>query len=190
MAPTPCTSTKTWPRNCHFLDQQRLTAKCRLSQVLALEALQLYAPMGHALGLDRLSATIEDICFQVHRLPAHQPASIDLHTPLSPLFGCMMIWFGYRDTDFRLACSQILFPASYSETAAQLRRTAISNEGTLRQCIAQLQVALSANAHLQTLTTGVEVGRCPSCRATHDSRQAAYPEAKRCLHNQDDWKTR
>lgn len=53
---------------------------------------------------------------------------------------------------------QILFPASYSETAAQLRKAAISNEGTLRQCISQLQAALSANVRLQTLTARVEVG--------------------------------
>ena len=52
---------------------------------------------------------------------------------------------------------QILFPASYAETAAWLRKTAISNEGTLRQCISQLQALLSAHAHLQTLTSGVEV---------------------------------
>lgn len=35
----------------------------------ALEALQLYCPMAHALGLSRLSASIEDICFQVRRPP-------------------------------------------------------------------------------------------------------------------------
>lgn len=52
---------------------------------------------------------------------------------------------------------QILFPASYSETAAWLRKAAISNEGTLRQCISQLQAALGADAHLQTLTAGVQV---------------------------------
>ena len=34
--------------------------------MLALEALQLYAPMGHAMGLGQLSSSIEDICFQVH----------------------------------------------------------------------------------------------------------------------------
>lgn len=38
---------------------------CATLQVLALEALQLYAPMGHSLGLGRVSSSIEDICFQV-----------------------------------------------------------------------------------------------------------------------------
>jgi hypothetical protein len=57
---------------------------------------------------------------------------------------------------------QILFPASYSETAAWLRKAAISNEGTLRQCISQLQAALGADAHLQTLTAGVQVRPGPT----------------------------
>ena len=34
-------------------------------QVAALEALQIYAPMGHALGMLRLTAELEDCCFQV-----------------------------------------------------------------------------------------------------------------------------
>ncbi len=34
-------------------------------QLMALEALQVYAPMGHALGLDAVSAELEDCCFQV-----------------------------------------------------------------------------------------------------------------------------
>jgi hypothetical protein len=34
-------------------------------QVAALEALQIYAPMGHALGMGRLAAELEDACFQV-----------------------------------------------------------------------------------------------------------------------------
>jgi hypothetical protein len=64
-----------------------------------------------------------------------------------------------------ILCMQILFPASYSETAAWLRKAAISNEGTLRQCISQLQAALGANMHLQTLITGVEVRPSPRCTA-------------------------
>lgn len=31
----------------------------------ALEALQIYAPMGHALGMGQLTAQLEDCCFQV-----------------------------------------------------------------------------------------------------------------------------
>jgi hypothetical protein len=34
-------------------------------QVCALEALQMYAPMGHALGLSAVAAQLEDRCFQV-----------------------------------------------------------------------------------------------------------------------------
>ena len=34
-------------------------------QIMALEALQLFAPLGHALGLGTVSAKIEDICFKV-----------------------------------------------------------------------------------------------------------------------------
>ena len=34
-------------------------------QVAALEALQIYAPLGHALGMGRLTAQLEDCCFQV-----------------------------------------------------------------------------------------------------------------------------
>jgi (p)ppGpp synthase/HD superfamily hydrolase len=36
-------------------------------QVCALEALQMYAPMGHALGLSAVAAQLEDRCFQVGR---------------------------------------------------------------------------------------------------------------------------
>ena len=34
-------------------------------QLAALEALQIFAPMGHALGLSRMCAELEDRCFQV-----------------------------------------------------------------------------------------------------------------------------
>ncbi len=34
-------------------------------QLLALEALQVYAPLGHALGLGPVCAGMEDLCFQV-----------------------------------------------------------------------------------------------------------------------------
>lgn len=34
-------------------------------QLAALEALQIFAPMGHALGLSRICAELEDRCFQV-----------------------------------------------------------------------------------------------------------------------------
>lgn len=35
------------------------------AQVAALEALQMYAPMGHALGLSAVASQLEDRCFQV-----------------------------------------------------------------------------------------------------------------------------
>ena len=41
-------------------------------QLAALEALQIFAPMGHALGLASVSAELEDRCFQVHTA-AHSP---------------------------------------------------------------------------------------------------------------------
>ena len=39
-------------------------------QVSALEALQIYAPMGHALGMGHVSTELEDRCFQVRRSEA------------------------------------------------------------------------------------------------------------------------
>ena len=39
----------------HYADQQ----------ILALEALQLFAPLGHALGLGAISSRVEDLCFKV-----------------------------------------------------------------------------------------------------------------------------
>jgi hypothetical protein len=42
-------------------------------QLLALEALQIFAPMGHALGLTSLSAELEDRCFQVSDAQACMP---------------------------------------------------------------------------------------------------------------------
>lgn len=40
-------------------------------QLAALEALQVYAPMGHALGLAAVSAELEDCCFQVGPPPVY-----------------------------------------------------------------------------------------------------------------------
>jgi len=37
-------------------------------QLAALEALQIYAPLGHGLGLRALCAQLEDRCFQVRHL--------------------------------------------------------------------------------------------------------------------------
>lgn len=42
-------------------------------QLAALEALQVYAPMGHALGLAALSAELEDCCFQARSPPLPDP---------------------------------------------------------------------------------------------------------------------
>lgn len=46
-------------------------------QLAALEALQIYAPMGHALGLQSLCSGLEDRCFQVCSI-----LSVLLHVPL------------------------------------------------------------------------------------------------------------
>lgn len=50
-------------------------------QLAALEALQLFAPMGHALGLQGLSSQLEDRCFQVG---CGAPACSDACTATSP----------------------------------------------------------------------------------------------------------
>lgn len=57
---------------------------------------------------------------------------------------------------------QILFPASYSDTADWLRVTAVTNQGILQRCQARLQQALAANKDLPLLTSGVEVPHPPS----------------------------
>lgn len=46
-------------------------------QLAALEALQIFAPMGHALGLVSISAELEDRCFQV-RSPLPCPSPVRL----------------------------------------------------------------------------------------------------------------
>lgn len=57
------------------------------------------------------------------------------------------------------ASVQVLFPASYADTAAWLRSNAITNQGTLHQCQTRLQEALDSNAEINCLASRVEV-RC------------------------------
>ena len=54
-------------------------------QLMALEALQVYAPMGHALGLDAVSAELEDCCFQV---PCCACFARRLWVPFTAASGC------------------------------------------------------------------------------------------------------
>ena len=46
--------------------QQLVGTPLYARQLLALEALQIYGPLGHGLGLRALSAQLEDSSFQVH----------------------------------------------------------------------------------------------------------------------------
>ena len=59
-------------------------------QLAALEALQIFAPMGHALGLARMCAELEDQCFQV-LYPVMVPEQATIKswagTPPDNLFG-------------------------------------------------------------------------------------------------------
>ena len=51
-------------RRANAVESSQSTEKWQ-RQLAALEALQIFAPMGHALGLSRICAELEDRCFQV-----------------------------------------------------------------------------------------------------------------------------
>jgi len=53
--------------------------------------------------------------------------------------------------------TQVLFPESYAETAAWLRKEVVANAEILRRCEAQLDDALRSNAQLHDLVTNVKV---------------------------------
>ncbi|KAL6756748.1 hypothetical protein V8C86DRAFT_3026648 [Haematococcus lacustris] len=53
-------------------------------QHLALEALQVYAPLGHALGLGAVSARIEDLCFKVLLPGAYLTTRHWMHSVVDP----------------------------------------------------------------------------------------------------------
>jgi len=53
-------------------------------QALALEALQVYAPLGHALGLGAVSAAMEDLCFQALFPDSYAHTSEWLHAVVDP----------------------------------------------------------------------------------------------------------
>lgn len=94
-------------------------------QLAALEALQIYAPLGHGLGLRALCAQLEDRCFQE------------------------------------------LFPESYAETAAWLRREVNANGDSLACCEQQLQAAVEQDPEFQVLAAGCQVaGRTKSLFST------------------------
>ena len=53
---------------CRWDDLQHMASlPASEQQIMALEALQLFAPLGHALGLGAVSSRIEDLCFKVGR---------------------------------------------------------------------------------------------------------------------------
>ena len=173
------------------------------AQTCALESLQLYAPMGHAVGLSCVSAAMEDACFQVPppppsgspgrghaanptriALPCRLPSADTggeggvLHSmqskgmvlrrgvcPFTPHGRTMPDGLNAPGLQPGSGCDtavvQILFPASYSDTADWLRATAATNQGILQRCQARLQQALTANKDLPRLTSGVEVPHPP-----------------------------
>ncbi len=168
-------------------------------QLMALEALQVYAPMGHALGLDAVSAELEDCCFQV---PCCAPVlSEDCEVPLTSACSCgaaaastasdrrlelpterrssgcllpgawnqgaftagvipVVLPRPGRRGSHELATAltvQVLFPESYAETAAWLRKEVVANAEILRRCETQLDEALQSNAQLRDLVADVKV---------------------------------
>lgn len=52
---------------------------------------------------------------------------------------------------------QELFPESYAETAAWLRREVTANGDSLAQCEQQLQQAVEQDPHFQSLAAGCQV---------------------------------
>ncbi|KAG7666777.1 hypothetical protein Ndes2437A_g08466 [Nannochloris sp. 'desiccata'] len=48
-------------------------------QVSALEALQIYAPLGHALGMGSIASRLEDLCFQVLFPASYEATTVWLH---------------------------------------------------------------------------------------------------------------
>ena len=148
-------------------------------QLLALEALQVYAPMGHALGLDAASAELEDCCFQVpcRLILALRPQK--LQCSLTGLTGGSVRRVGgptacKHASAPHAACSQtldggrmqVLFPESYAETAAWLRKEMVANAEILRRCQMQLDEALHANAQLHDLVAEVKVSPRTRCHAS------------------------
>ena len=57
----------------------RLGTPLYARQLAALEALQIYAPLGHGLGLRALCAQLEDRCFQVWHMPCLCTAPASWH---------------------------------------------------------------------------------------------------------------
>ena len=57
--------------------------------------------------------------------------------------------------------TQVLFPESYAETAAWLRKEVVANAEILRRCESQLHNALRTNAQLRDLIADVKVNFTP-----------------------------
>ena len=130
--------------------------------VFALEALQMYAPMGHALGLSAVASQLEDGCFQVlagagrwaggrqrqHKTAGRRQAAAHpcRHAPPAP-----------RPPHPPPPSHQILFPESYERTAAWLREEAVANADVLAACKAALAAAVAAHPRFAQLAAGVQV---------------------------------
>ncbi|GAB4822361.1 hypothetical protein N2152v2_009407 [Parachlorella kessleri] len=94
-------------------------------QVAALEALQIYVPLAHALGMGRLTAELEDACFQ------------------------------------------LLFPETYTRTAAWLRHESTLSQETLECCQESVRAAVLGHPRFHLLAAGVQVyGRTKSLFST------------------------
>lgn len=62
-------------RRANDVESSQSTEKWQ-RQLAALEALQIFAPMGHALGLSGICAELEDRCFQVMSVGSADSAPI------------------------------------------------------------------------------------------------------------------
>ena len=71
----------------------------------------------------------------------------------------------------------MLFPESYAETAAWLRKEVVANAEILRHCQMQLDEALQANAQLRDLVAAVQVRLQLYCIASETSFSSRSPYA-------------
>ena len=119
-------------------------------QIMALEALQIFAPLGHALGLGKISSQIEDICFKASYF---YTGLIKMHASLSVFLACD-VWVTMLAL---LHILQVIFPASYDTTSTWLRDVIDVAEESLFQCQQQLLSCLDDNAQFKLLASGCVV---------------------------------
>lgn len=127
-------------------------------QLAALEALQIFAPMGHALGLSAVSAELEDRCFQVCMLKStirSRGWDTILTANLSP---CKSSLPRVEQPMVTAECMlQELFPRSYAQTAEWLWRERTAYQDTLARCQARLNAALTEDPALASLAATCQV---------------------------------